>query len=68
MAVHEPDQIDVMGLDKADGTLKLSISDHLDWTDSLSHQLTLQEFLARASEILNRSGFGFTYRVLQIVQ
>lgn len=47
MAVDEPDWIDVMGTDKHDGTLRLSISDHLDWTDSLAHQLALQEKINR---------------------
>lgn len=47
MAVDEPDRIDVMGTDKIDGTLKLSISDHLDWTDSVAHQLVLQEKINR---------------------
>jgi hypothetical protein len=108
--VDEPDRIDVMGTDKIDGTLKLYISDHLDWSDSLAHQAAIQEkinrylalvesgeilkhqpdaaerhisidvilkhepdssgleFLARAAAILNRYGFGFNHRVLQIEQ
>ncbi|HPT25793.1 MAG TPA: hypothetical protein PLZ95_05185, partial [Bryobacteraceae bacterium] len=94
----------------AENGLGLSISDHLDWTDSLAHQLVLQEkinrylafiesgeilehqsdaaerricihvvlkyepdpsglaFLGRAANVLNSAGFGFSYRVLEIVQ
>src|SRR5262245_14220116 len=47
MAVDEPGRIDVMGTGMADGTLKLTISDHLDWADSGTHQLVLQEKINR---------------------
>jgi hypothetical protein len=39
--VDEPNTIDILSVG-ADGALNLTISDHLDWADSIAHQLTLQ--------------------------
>ena len=45
MSVEQPDTIDIVGIDKDTGTVVLTISDHLDWSDSPSHQSTLQKKL-----------------------
>jgi hypothetical protein len=42
MSVDEPNVVDVASIDKA-GYVVLTISDHLDWTDSVRHQTILQE-------------------------
>jgi hypothetical protein len=46
MAVDDPAVIDIISLD-ASGCVVLAISDHLDWLDSISHQLILQEKINR---------------------
>jgi hypothetical protein len=47
MSVEQPDVIDVISLDKETKHVVLTISDHLDWSDSVQHQATLQEKLNR---------------------
>jgi hypothetical protein len=42
MAVDDSKVIDFVGVDKMTGEVVLTISDHLDWTDSTSHQYILQ--------------------------
>ena len=42
MSVEQEKVIDVISTDKNTGHIVLTISDHLDWQDSVSHQLTLQ--------------------------
>ena len=39
--------IDVIGIDRQTGQVVLTISDHLDWSDSIAHQKILQEKLNR---------------------
>jgi hypothetical protein len=46
MAVDDPDTVDIMSID-ASGAIVLTISDHLEWTDSRSHQFTLQAKMNR---------------------
>jgi len=41
--VEQEKVIDVIGIDKCSGHVVVTISDHLDWRDSVSHQLTLQK-------------------------
>lgn len=45
MSVEQPNTIDIIGIDKETGSVVLTISDHLDWSDSPSHQLILQKKL-----------------------
>ena len=42
MSVEQEKVIDAIGIDKGTGHIMLTISDHLDWRDSVRHQLTLQ--------------------------
>ena len=42
MAVDDFDVVDIVSID-SDGRVVLTISDHLEWTESESHQLALQE-------------------------
>jgi hypothetical protein len=42
LSVEQEKVIDVIGFDKNTGYVVLTISDHLDWRDSVNHQLTLQ--------------------------
>ncbi len=45
MSIIQTDKIDFIGTDKASNSVILTISDHLDWNDSESHLLLLQEKL-----------------------
>ena len=45
MAVDQPDKIDIIGIDNSSGSVVLTISDHLDWSDTYQHQLILQKKL-----------------------
>jgi hypothetical protein len=42
MAVDDSGVVDIISIDPS-GNVVLTISDHLDWAESVSHQLTLQE-------------------------
>lgn len=60
MSVQQPDLVDVISTDKQTGHVVLTISDHLDWSDSTNHQTILQAKLNRylafveSGEILTR--------------
>ena len=45
MSVDDSRVIDFIGVDKKNGEVILTISDHLDWSDSVQHQIMLQEKL-----------------------
>ncbi len=42
MSVEQAKTIDTIGIDKMTGAVVLTIYDHVDWSDSRSHQLMLQ--------------------------
>jgi hypothetical protein len=42
MAVEQSDLIDIISTDRVTGDVVLTISDHLDWSDSPAHQVFLQ--------------------------
>lgn len=42
MSVEQLDVVDIISIDKTTGDVILTISDHLDWTDTLQHQIVLQ--------------------------
>jgi hypothetical protein len=42
MSVQQTDVIDIIGLNRETGDVVLTISDHLDWSDSIAHQTILQ--------------------------
>jgi hypothetical protein len=46
VAVDDPDTIDIMSISPS-GAVVLTIVDHLDWTDSTSHQYILQAKMNR---------------------
>ena len=60
MSVEQPDVVDVISTDKQTGHVVLTISDHLDWSDTTNHQIILQTKLNRylafieSGEILTR--------------
>ena len=60
MSIEKLDVVDVMSTDKKTGSVVLTISDHVDWSDSLLHQAMLQaklnKYLAfvESGEILAR--------------
>jgi len=60
MSVEQLDVVDVIGIDKQTGHIVLTISDHLDCSDTTSHQSTLQAKLNKylsfieSGEILTR--------------
>jgi hypothetical protein len=43
MAIDQSKAIDFIGIEKSSGAVILTISDHLEWNDSLAHRLTLQD-------------------------
>jgi hypothetical protein len=45
MSVDEPNLIDILSFDPARRETVLTISDHLDWTDTIGHQEILQRKL-----------------------
>jgi hypothetical protein len=60
VSVEQLDVVDVVSIDKQTGHVILTISDHLDWSNSLQHQTALQakfnKYLAfvESGEILTR--------------
>jgi hypothetical protein len=60
VSVEQPDVVDVISIDKETGHVILTISDHLDWSDSVQHQTILQakfnKYIAfvESGEILER--------------
>lgn len=46
MTVEQADRVDLIGID-ANGSVILTISDHLDWSDGVAHQAILQKKLNR---------------------
>jgi hypothetical protein len=42
MAVDQFDVVDIVSINRSDGQVVLTISDHLDWSDSVEHQIILQ--------------------------
>ena len=45
MSVEQTDVVDILGIDRETGHVVLTISDHLDWSDSVGHQTILQKKL-----------------------
>jgi hypothetical protein len=70
MAVDQPDLIDMMSFDKNNGDVVLTISDHLDWSDTSEHQRILQNkfnsylTFVESGELLKRSSEAMGQRVI----
>ncbi len=47
MSVEQSEVIDIIGINRLTGEVILTISDHLDWSDTTAHQLLLQSKLNR---------------------
>lgn len=47
MSIEQLDVIEIVSTDRISGHVVLTISDHLDWSDSTAHQLLLQTKLNR---------------------
>lgn len=47
MSIEQTDVIDIISTDRITGEVVLTISDHLDWSDSTAHQMLLQRKLNR---------------------
>ena len=47
MSVEQPDVVNIISTDTRTGHVVLTISDHLDWSDSPGHQMILQTKLNR---------------------
>jgi Family of unknown function (DUF6572) len=45
MSVEQTDVVDIVSIERETGNVILTISDHLDWSDSLAHQRILQKKL-----------------------
>jgi len=43
VSVEQTDVVDILGIDRETGHVVLTISDHLDWSDSVGHQTILQK-------------------------
>jgi len=47
VSVEQPDVVDIISTDTRTGDVVLTVSDHLDWSDSPLHQMILQTELNR---------------------
>jgi hypothetical protein len=47
MSIDQTDVVDIIGIDRISGEVILTISDHLDWSDTTAHQRLLQAKLNR---------------------
>ena len=47
MSIEQTDVVDIIGIDRMTGQVVLTISDHLEWSDSTAHQVLLQSKLNR---------------------
>jgi hypothetical protein len=47
MSIEQTGVIDIISTDRLTGDVVLTVSDHLDWSDSTAHQLLLQSKLNR---------------------
>jgi hypothetical protein len=45
VTVQDPKLVDIISVDKQTGNVVLTVSDHLDWSDSIEHQRILQKKL-----------------------
>jgi hypothetical protein len=45
VSVEQTDVVDILGIDRETGHVVLTISDHLDWSDSVGRQTILQKTL-----------------------
>jgi hypothetical protein len=45
MSVEQTDVVDIVSIERETGNVILTISDHLDWSDSVAHQSILQKKL-----------------------
>src|ERR1022692_1380713 len=54
MSIDQPDVVDIVSVDRMTGQVVLTISDHLDWSDSTAHQLLLQSKLNRYLAFVER--------------
>lgn len=45
MPIDKSDKVDLLGIDKSTGVVRLTISDHLDWTHEFEHLQLLQDKL-----------------------
>jgi hypothetical protein len=54
MTVEQMNVIDLIGTDRETGDVILTISDHLDWSDSVEHQRVLQEKLNKYLAFVER--------------
>ena len=43
MSIEQGDVVDIISIDKDTGHVILTISDHLEWSDTIKHQMALQE-------------------------
>jgi hypothetical protein len=43
MSIEQGDVVDIISIDKDTGHVILTISDHLEWSDTVKHQMALQE-------------------------
>jgi hypothetical protein len=41
VSVEQTDVVDIVGIDRETGRVVLTVSDHLDWSDSVGHQIIL---------------------------
>src|SRR5713226_6109427 len=47
MSIEQSDVVDIIGIDRMTGQVVLTISDHVEWSDSTAHQMLLQSKLNR---------------------
>jgi transposase len=53
VSVEQTDVVDILGIDRETGHVVLTISDHLDWSDSIGHQTILQKKFNTVNRLLD---------------
>ena len=61
MSIVESGKIDAIGLEPSSGEVVLTISDHLDWSDTKNHLLTLQEKINNYIEFIESEQIILSY-------
>jgi hypothetical protein len=66
VSVEDTEVIDIVGINRETGHVILTISDHLDWSDSVAHQLILQRDLTPTWRLSKAAKFRDSIRMQRI--
>jgi hypothetical protein len=63
MSVEQTNVVDILGIDRETGHVVLTVSDHLDWSDSAGHQAILQKKLNTNLAFVERVAFRVVFQI-----